>query len=324
MHLLSELGLSAAFTRHECTRTRRDRRRKIALRYGKNRKNGDPKYAAWQVSLDRLTKSRLPVPEHDAIVDASRDGQWILTVSMRTPRTPQFYRLRADATAERRVNVDGVVLFAGCSPDSRHIAYLRDNPEVREIHVVNVDGTGDRTTLSQKGTTNAFSPGWTWSPDGKQFAVVRFDWTVDKFGKKTLTQPKDLRWRIEIVNVDGTDGKLLELEDVELIQIFDGLNWRSHVLPTGRRQRFLARMALPRVALDVAATCVQDVAPCSERSTGVIVHRVHGAVLLAGADRFDGGDRRLTSRLRSPVELRTARGFEKATIACCAAAIDTK
>lgn len=189
-------------------------------------KEGDPKYATWQISLDGLTKSRLRVPEHDGIVDASRDGQWILTSSMRSPRTPQLFLMRPDATVERRVNVDGIALFARFSPDSRRIAYLRDYPEGREIHVVNVDGTGDRTILSHNGTTNAISPGWTWSPDGKQFAVVRFDWTVDNLGKKRMAQAKDLSWRIEIVNVDGTDGRPLKLKDVELIQIIDGLNWR--------------------------------------------------------------------------------------------------
>ena len=65
-------------------------------------------------------------------------------------------------------DLDGPV---GFSPDGRQIAYARGLPATTEaeIHVANADGSADRVLTKFRAIVN-FSPGPTWSPDGKLLA----------------------------------------------------------------------------------------------------------------------------------------------------------
>jgi serine/threonine protein kinase/Tol biopolymer transport system component len=66
-------------------------------------------------------------------------------------------------------DVDTAVTF---SPDGKQIAFLRGIPRqiVIEVHVANVDGTGDRVFTSLNAPANSMV-GPAWSPDGKILAV---------------------------------------------------------------------------------------------------------------------------------------------------------
>jgi hypothetical protein len=65
-----------------------------------------------------------------------------------------------------------------------------------------------------------------WSPDGKQIAVILFDWELDENGKKVLRDAGAANFRIEVLNADGTNRRRLMLGGAEFVFIDSLGDWR--------------------------------------------------------------------------------------------------
>lgn len=104
--------------------------------------------------------------------DWSPDGRWITYGSM-DPTLPYFstsiWIMRSDGTDARRVTTGGFDVEPVFSPDGRRIAFARiveeseDGPQVNSLHVVDVDGTGERQVVAPRAGLE--HPDW--SPDGR-------------------------------------------------------------------------------------------------------------------------------------------------------------
>ena len=100
--------------------------------------------------------------------------------------TAQLYAMAPDGSGQRRLAVvDGDARGPRLSPDGRSIVYSVSSGDAGAIHVMNVDGTGDRQ-LTTEGST--FGPAW--SPDGAKIA----------FSSVHEGEPD-----IWVMNADGTD-----------------------------------------------------------------------------------------------------------------------
>jgi Tol biopolymer transport system component len=171
---------------------------------------------------------RLPIPDSDWVEEWSPDGQWFVIGTDRHPphgRGYQLYVMKTDGTQQRRLTEGGLNVYARFSPDGRKILYLHQTAkEGNSIWVVDVDGKNAREIVKE---VDLSSPdGSFWSPDGKQLAVILFDWEVDEKGKKFLRASRDANYRIEIMNADGQDRRELKLADAKFTFIGSLGDWR--------------------------------------------------------------------------------------------------
>ena len=136
----------------------------------------------------------------------SPDGKRLaFTRSVAAPRTSSGWRVDVyivdvDGTHLRRLTTSGSAYSATWSPDGRQVAYLGlvgSSESSRRLHVVNADGSNDRTLLSASraswapgGHTEIWPPAW--SPDGRQIAFSR-----------SSEQPTPY-FEIHLINADGT------------------------------------------------------------------------------------------------------------------------
>jgi Tol biopolymer transport system component/DNA-binding winged helix-turn-helix (wHTH) protein len=67
-------------------------------------------------------------------------------------------------------DVDSPVSF---SPDGRQLAYTEGKvlQDANEVHIANIDGSGNRVLTMISGTSHNFQPGTAWSPDGQTIAA---------------------------------------------------------------------------------------------------------------------------------------------------------
>jgi DNA-binding winged helix-turn-helix (wHTH) protein/Tol biopolymer transport system component len=67
------------------------------------------------------------------------------------------------------------------SPDGRQFVFTRGIPTKNqvEVHIANVDGTGDHLLATMEGSYAGSQPGASWSPDGKTIAVPVFHYGKD-------------------------------------------------------------------------------------------------------------------------------------------------
>jgi serine/threonine protein kinase len=108
-------------------------------------------------------------------------------------------------------DVDAPVDF---SPDGKQFVFVRGVPERNaiEVRIAQADGTGERLLANLLSSNAGFTPGATWSPDGKTIAVPRF------------AAGKTVAWFLNVVNV--ADGK---------VRILDSMGGRSVGRPVWMR-----------------------------------------------------------------------------------------
>jgi Tol biopolymer transport system component len=194
----------------------------------KDRKTPAWRDETWRIDADGANPTRLPIPDTDSVEDWSPDGQWFVTCSDRHPpygHGYQLYLMKTDGTQQRRLTRGGLNVYARFSPDGRKIVYSRQTAkEGNSIWVVNVDGKNAREIIKEVGLASPDSAFW--SPDGKQLAVVLFDWEVDEKGRKFVGDAEKAHFRIEIMDADGTNRRELKLPDAKFVFIQALGDWR--------------------------------------------------------------------------------------------------
>jgi len=196
----------------------------------KDKKRTKPawKDESWKIDADGGNPVKLPIPDTDSIDDWSPDGKWFVTCSDRHApygRGYQIYIMKSDGSEQRRLTQGGLNCYARFSPDGKQVAYLHQTAkEGNSVWTVDVDGKNAREIIKE---VNLASPdGVFWSPDGKQLAVILFDWEMDENGKRILRDPTNANYRIEIMNADGSNRRELKLADAKFIHIGSQGDWR--------------------------------------------------------------------------------------------------
>lgn len=194
-----------------------------------NKENEGWKCESYRISSDTSAKLPIPIPSTDFVEDVSPDGNWVVISSDRHPPKGsgyQLYVMRIDGTEQRRLTKNGLNVYARFSPDGRRIVYVHQRRSQNSLITINVDGTDERTILSENGSLNSAGHS-AWSPDGKQIAVILHDWKLDGNGKKFIDASADAHYRIQMIDADGSNGRLIELKDVDSINwLGGGVDWR--------------------------------------------------------------------------------------------------
>ncbi|HUY92208.1 MAG TPA: M56 family metallopeptidase [Pirellulales bacterium] len=183
----------------------------------------------YRIDVDGRNPVKLPIPDTDAVADWSPDGQWFVTTSDRHPpygRGYQLYLMKTDGTQQRRLTQGGLNVYARFSPDGKKILYLHQTrAEGNCIWTVDVDGENATEIVREVGLTT--TQGAFWSPDGKQIAVILFDWRLDENGKKVVRAGSDTtNPRIEIMDADGANRRQLTLKGAKFLAIDSLGDWR--------------------------------------------------------------------------------------------------
>ncbi len=194
----------------------------------KDRKTPAWRDETWRIDADGSNPVKLPIPDTDAVADWSPDGQWFVTSSDRHPpfgHGYQLYLMKTDGTQQRRLTKGGLNVYARFSPDGKKILFLRQTAkEGNSIWTMDLDGKNAREIVKE---VDLASPhGAFWSPDGKQLAVILFDWQQDKNGKKFNSAGSDANFRIEIMDADGTNRRQLKLQGAKFTFIGSLGDWR--------------------------------------------------------------------------------------------------
>jgi Tol biopolymer transport system component len=79
-------------------------------------------------------------------------------------------RIKLNGTGRRVLSGDLDVLDFSLSPDQRRIAFSATDGRIRDIYVMNADGTQPRKLTNERGVINSDPQ---WSPDGGRIAFVR-------------------------------------------------------------------------------------------------------------------------------------------------------
>lgn len=201
----------------------------IVSRSRMDRKDEKSPGATWRVARDGSKRTRMPIPETDEVDDWSRDGAWLVTVSDRHETSSvgyQLYRMRPDGSRALRLTQEGRNVHPRFSPDSRRIVYSRDywmsKSDAHELHVMDVGGGNDHVVLRSEGLEDFEEA--CWSPDGRRLAVIWTTWQM-KDGQKVRRVGEPSRFRIEIMDADGTNRRELKLPNATMLQLFDP-DWR--------------------------------------------------------------------------------------------------
>lgn len=194
----------------------------------KDRKTPAWRDETWRIDADGSNPVKLSIPDTDSVEDWSADGQWFVTSSDRHPPFGsgyQLYLMKTDGTQQRRLTKGGLNVYARFSPDGKKILFLRQTAkEGNSIWTMDVDGKNAREIVKE---VDLASPnGAFWSPDGKQLAVILFNWELDDNGKKVGRAGSDADYRIEIMNADGTNRQQLKLQGAKFMFIESLGDWR--------------------------------------------------------------------------------------------------
>jgi Tol biopolymer transport system component len=194
----------------------------------------DPKkpnqHVARRVNRDGSGLTKLPIPETDEVDDWSPDGKWFATVSDRDPSPHvgyQICRMRPDGTEQLQLTKGARNCYPRFSPDGRRIVYHRDywmsHRYEFELHVMDVDGTNDHVVLRNEELANFESA--CWSPDGRRLAVVWYTEILGKDGVKSRWLGEKSKHRIEIMDADGMNRRVVKFSDA-IPHYICCLDWR--------------------------------------------------------------------------------------------------
>ena len=182
----------------------------------------------WSMASDGRDVVKLPIPDTDSVDDWSPDGQWFVTSSDRHPPYGsgyQLYLMKTDGTQERRLTHGGLNVYARFSPDGKKILYLRQTAKAgNSIWTMDIDGKNAKEIVKEVDLTSP--DGAYWSPDGKQIAVILFNWELDEKGEKTQRAAGNANFRIEIMDADGTNRRQLKLHGATFVFIGSLGDWR--------------------------------------------------------------------------------------------------
>jgi RNA polymerase sigma factor (sigma-70 family) len=166
----------------------------------------------YRVEADGSGRTRLPIPDTDAVEDWSPDGQWFVTLSDRhAPRGRgyQLYLMRPDGSGERRLTKDGLNCYARISPDGKRLVYLHQIKGVNSLHVMDIDGENDHEILTD--SKGVGPEGACWSPDGKRLAVLILTNPQPPGVTDWLGNAKATTFHLELMDADGTNRQPLRL-----------------------------------------------------------------------------------------------------------------
>jgi Tol biopolymer transport system component len=187
----------------------------------KDRKTPAWRDETWRIDAHGSNAVKLPIPDTDSVEDWSPDARWFVTCSDRHPpygHGYQLYLMKTDGTQQLRLTQGGLNCYAKFSPDGRRIVYTHQTAkEGNSIWVVDVDGKNAHEIIKEEGLASPDSAFW--SPDGKQLAVMLFDWEVDEKGKKFVSAVKDANYRIAIMDADGKNRRELKPADAKFLFI---------------------------------------------------------------------------------------------------------
>jgi Tol biopolymer transport system component len=117
-------------------------------------------------------------------------------------------------------------VHARFSPDGKKILFLRQTAKAG-ISIWTIDVHGKNAKEIVKEVDLASPDGAFWSPDGKQIAMIMFNWELDENGKKMRGADTDTQNpRIEIMNADGTNRRQLKLQGAKFAFIQSLGDWR--------------------------------------------------------------------------------------------------
>lgn len=124
------------------------------------------RWSAIAISLAALT---VVVP---ALIGDDAKPEKLLFVAMEGgPDKIALVSMNADGSGRTKIKTgEGIALDPALSPDGKHIAYTLVDPTTMkaDIHVMSIDGSGDKKITEGKDKQIAFAPSW--SPDGKRLA----------------------------------------------------------------------------------------------------------------------------------------------------------
>jgi Tol biopolymer transport system component len=195
----------------------------------KDRKTPAWRDETWRMDADGSNPIKLPIAGTDSVEDWSPDGQWFITCSDRHPpygHGYQLYLMKTDGTQQQRLTKGGLNCYPRFSPDGKRILFLRQTAKAgNSIWTMDVDGQNAKELVKEVGL--ASPDGAFWSPDGKQLAVILFNWELDANGKKIHRAGSDVAdYRIELMNADGTDRRSLKLQGATFMFIESLGDWR--------------------------------------------------------------------------------------------------
>src|SRR5439155_25932748 len=134
--------------------------------------------------------------------------------------------MKTDGARESRVTEGGLNVFARFSRDGKKIVFLRPTAKAgNSAWTMDLDGKNAKEIVKE---VDLGSPdGAYWSPDGKQLAVILFNWELDENGKRVRRAGSETaNPRIEIMNVDGTNRRQLKLQGATFVFIGSLGDWR--------------------------------------------------------------------------------------------------
>lgn len=186
------------------------------------------KCETWRIDVDGRNAVKVPIPDTDWVADWCPDGQWFVAGTDR--HRPyghgyQLYLMKTDGAEERRLTHDGLNVYSRISPDGKKVLYVHQTrAEGNSIWTVDVDGENATEIVKEVGLSR---PGGAfWSPDGKQIAVILSDWELDENGQKVTRLSDANRFRIEIMDADGTNRRELTLKGANFFFINSLGDWR--------------------------------------------------------------------------------------------------